>query len=275
MTSPQRTDIQALRGIAVLLVLAHHARVPLIHGGYLGVDIFFVLSGFLITTLVAREIRAGSFSFSGFYWRRAWRLLPAAYATLAICIGVAPFLLTNHEMREFVAQVWGAVTFTANFVLWQQTGYFERAAELKLLLHVWSLSIEEQYYFVLPALLFFLRPSKWLAAAVFLTVCSLALCIFVTYESPAAAFYWLPTRAWEMGLGSVAAMLAPRLNAVSFRGKQHVGLLGLLAVAALALFPLSKVHPGIDAYIACVATVGLVLLPTVWHERGPAARVAA
>lgn len=275
MTSPQRTDIQALRGIAVLLVLAHHARVPLIHGGYLGVDIFFVLSGFLITTLVAREIRAGSFSFSGFYWRRAWRLLPAAYATLAICIGVAPFLLTNHEMREFVAQVWGAVTFTANFVLWQQTGYFERAAELKLLLHVWSLSIEEQYYFVLPALLFFLRPSKWLAAAVFLTVCSLALCIFVTYESPAAAFYWLPTRAWEMGLGSVAAMLAPRLNAVSFRGKQHVGLLGLLAVAALALFPLSKVHPGIDAFIACVATVGLVLLPTVWLERGPAARVAA
>jgi peptidoglycan/LPS O-acetylase OafA/YrhL len=246
-----------------LLVLAHHARVPLIHGGYLGVDLFFVLSGFLITTLVAKEIKAGSFSFSGFYWRRAWRLLPAAYATLALCVAIAPFLVTNREMREFVAQVWGAVTFTANFVLWQQTGYFERAAELKPLLHVWSLSIEEQYYFVLPALLFFLRPSKWLAAAVLMTVCSFVLCIFVTYESPAAAFYWLPTRAWEMGLGSVAAVLAPRLHGLSFRGKQHVGLLGLLAIAGIALFPLSKVHPGVDALIACVATVGIVLLPTV------------
>ena len=276
MTSPQRIDIQGLRGIAVLLVLTHHARVPLVHGGYLGVDIFFVLSGFLITTLVAKEIRANAFSFSAFYWRRVWRLLPAAYVTVAICIGIAPILLTSYEMREFAEQVWGAVTFTANIVLWQQTGYFERAAELKPLLHVWSLSVEEQYYFLLPALLFFLRQSKWLAIALLMTVCSLVLCIFITQESPAAAFYWLPTRAWEMGMGSVAALLAPRLYQLAgFLGSQHLGLMGLFVLAGLALFPLSKVHPGVDAFIACVATVAIVLLPTVWLERGPAAKAFA
>ena len=195
MGSELRTDVQALRGIAVLMVLAHHAKVPLIRGGYLGVDIFFVLSGFLITALVAKDINASEFSFARFYWRRAWRLLPAVYATIALCIAAAPWLRTSYEMRDFVAQVWGAITFSANIVLWLQTGYFERAAELKPLLHVWSLSIEEQYYLLLPALLFFVGRAKWLRVASVVTAASLTACFFVSTESVAAAFYWVPTRA--------------------------------------------------------------------------------
>ncbi len=275
---PERLDIQALRGIAVLLVLAHHAKVPLIHGGYLGVDVFFVLSGFLITSLVARDIIAGEFSFVRFYWRRAWRLLPAVYATIALCIAAAPSLLTSYEMSDFVAQVWGAITFSANIVLWLQTGYFERGAELKPLLHVWSLSIEEQYYLLLPALLFFVGRSRWLTVASLITAASLTACFFVSAQSVAAAFYWLPTRAWEMGMGSVAALLVPALQPFAQRRNRYLvlmGPLGLLAIAAVTLFPLSKVHPGIDAGIACVATVFILLFPSVLLSRGALAKAAA
>lgn len=275
---PDRLDIQALRGIAVLLVLAHHAKVPLVHGGYLGVDIFFVLSGFLITALVARDINAGVFSFARFYWRRAWRLLPAAYATIALCIAAAPTLLTSYEMRDFVAQVWGAITFSANIVLWLQTGYFERAAELKPLLHVWSLSIEEQYYLLLPALLYFVCRTKWLTVAAVISAASLTACFVVSAQSAAAAFYWLPTRAWEMSMGSVAALCAAAVQSFALRGKRYfalLGPLGLVAIAAVTLFPLSKVHPGIDAVVACAATVAIVLFPSVWLTRGALAHAAA
>jgi len=168
-----RGDIQSLRGIAVLLVLLHHAKAPPFQGGYLGVDIFFVVSGFLITNLVARAVLSGTFSFADFCWRRARRLLPAAYVTIATCIMLSPFLLTDLEIGDFTKQVFGSVTFTANIVLWLQTGYFERAAELKPLLHTWSLSIEEQYYLILPAALVFAPRKLWLPAAAGLTVLSL------------------------------------------------------------------------------------------------------
>ena len=113
METRYRRDIQSLRGIAVLLVLLHHAKMPPFQGGYLGVDIFFVISGFLITNLVARAVQGGTFNFADFYWRRARRLLPAAYVTIAICVLLAPLLLTDLEMNDLVKQVFGAVTFTA------------------------------------------------------------------------------------------------------------------------------------------------------------------
>lgn len=171
--SRYRVDIQALRGIAVLLVVAHHATLPLIRAGYLGVDIFFVVSGFVITTVVSRDIGGNTFSFVRFYWRRAWRLLPATYATVAACIVASMMLLTGREIHDFAQQVWGTVSFTANIVLWLQTGYFERAAALKPLLHVWSLSLEEQYYLLLPALLVLCRRSNWLITVALITTGSL------------------------------------------------------------------------------------------------------
>ena len=132
-----RTDIQALRGLAILLVVVYHSRLftPL-QAGYLGVDIFFVISGYLITGIIQRGLQAGTFSFAAFYGRRAKRLLPAAYVTLTFTIVFAPLFLTQSEMKDFVWQTIGTVTFTGNIALWKQTGYFEGAAHLKPLLHV-------------------------------------------------------------------------------------------------------------------------------------------
>lgn len=145
-----RIDIQAFRGFAVLVVVLYHARLNIISAGYLGVDIFFCISGFVITTMVAERIKSGNFSFADFYWSRARRLLPAAYVTFLAVALLAPLFLTSPELQQFKSQMFGALTFTANIALAKQVGYFDGAAELKPLLHTWSLAIEEQYYLLLP-----------------------------------------------------------------------------------------------------------------------------
>lgn len=276
MTLPRadRLDIQVLRGLAVLLVLAHHAKMPLVHGGYLGVDIFFVISGYLITALLVRDIDAGRFSFAHFYWRRAWRLLPALYVTVAFCIALAVILLRSVEMRDFTKQVIGAVTFTGNIALWLQTGYFEQAAELKPLLHVWSLSIEEQYYLLIPAAIVFLPKSLRLGAMCVATLLSVGLCFFLLGSKPGATFYLLPTRAWEMGVGTVAALLASRLPPGSARFK-FVGWLAVVGMLVLSVRPISKSHPGIDALLCCLFTAVILLIPLASLNRGPFARAVA
>jgi len=184
-----RVDIQALRGLAVLLVVLFHAQTPRIAGGYLGVDIFFVISGYLITTQVARAIQAGSFSFTDFYARRALRLFPAAYTVLFICLILSPWLLNSVEWDHFLQQLVGAVVFLANIVLWQQTDYFSPTAEYKVLLHMWSLSIEEQYYLLLPATLFFVNRRFWFSGAIIITIVSLILYSIAIEYKPISAFF--------------------------------------------------------------------------------------
>ncbi|MDG2571002.1 acyltransferase, partial [Vibrio parahaemolyticus] len=171
-----RADIQALRGIAVLLVVIYHANVGLFPAGYLGVDIFFVISGFLITGLIKTHLEEGRFSFREFYYRRAKRLLPAAYTVIALTTIAAPFFLSDIGLQEFKFQVLGAITFTGNIALWLQSDYFAQAAETKPLLHVWSLAIEEQYYLLLPAFLLATPARLWLRVVGLLLVISLALC---------------------------------------------------------------------------------------------------
>lgn len=151
-----RTDIQFLRGIAVLFVVLYHSGLGLLPEGYLGVDIFFVISGFLITKVIIEGLNENRFSFVEFYYRRAKRLLPALYSTLFFTTISGVFFLTQVQWSDYLDQLIGAITFTANFVLPGQTGYFEQASEGKPLLHIWSLSLEEQYYFLLPLFLFIL-----------------------------------------------------------------------------------------------------------------------
>jgi peptidoglycan/LPS O-acetylase OafA/YrhL len=155
-----RGDIQAARGIAIILVLLHHAHFPYSPGGFLGVDMFFVISGFLMTSFIDDALKNRSFTFMSFYTRRVKRLFPAAYATLAVTTLAAPFLLDSFELQSFAAQLLGSFTFTVNFVLWRQSDYFAHSADLKPLLHMWSLSIEEQFYIILP-LLMFLSPTRF------------------------------------------------------------------------------------------------------------------
>lgn len=252
-----RTDIQVLRGFAVLIVLFYHAKISFISAGYLGVDVFFVISGFLITRLIKNGIETGNFRFSDFYFRRAKRLLPAAYVTFLATALLAPFFLTSAEMVDFRAQMVGAVTFTANIVLWRQSGYFEGTAELKPLLHVWSLAIEEQYYFLLPAVLVFIPRRYWLRTAMIALFASLILCFVMVQRKPAAAFYLLPTRGWELTIGSVGALLV-----VGDRLHHLLKIVFWPALVALLVLPfmnLGTIHPGPGALLICLATLVLIL----------------
>ena len=251
-----RADIQALRGYAVLIVLFYHAKIGFLQAGYLGVDIFFVISGFLITRLVKNSLERGDFSFSEFYFRRAKRLLPAAYVTFFVTALLTPFFLSSSEMIDFRMQMLGAVTFIGNIVLWQQSGYFGGAAGLKPLLHVWSLAIEEQYYFILPAFLFFLPRRYWKPATAFVLVCSFALCLFLVQKKAAATFYLLPTG----GGNSICSVGA--LFTINGRWEKVLKLMFSPALAALLLLPTIKIagyHPGPDAFLICLATLIVIL----------------
>src|ERR1700721_4089064 len=141
---PSREEIDWLRAIAVLAVVAFHFEAPAVFGGFVGVDIFFVISGYLITGIIQSELQAGAFSFARFYERRVRRLLPALYAMVALTTIPAFHYLLTSECQEFFRSITAVVTFTSNFFFWFQTGYFDYAAVEKPLLHPWSLAVEAQ-----------------------------------------------------------------------------------------------------------------------------------
>ena len=255
--SAYRTDIQALRGLAVLFVLIHHAYPGLIRAGFLGVDIFFVVSGYLITGIIRRNLLNHTFTFADFYFRRAKRLLPAAYVVfLATALCAFPFL-SSLELIDFGKQLLGAVTFTGNVALWLQTGYFDTSATLKPLLHVWSLAIEEQYYLLLPAALAFTPVRWWLRGAVVLLLISLVLCLVLAPVKPAATFYLLPTRGWELAIGSIGA-----LGMQGARLREWIIKLFWPALVALVAIPIlgqGGSHPGLSALLVCISTLVVIL----------------
>ncbi|WP_243369664.1 acyltransferase family protein [Microvirga solisilvae] len=253
-----RGDIQALRGWAVALVVVEHAKIGLLPQGYLGVDVFFVISGFLITGILARSIEAGTFNFKDFYFRRARRILPAAYVTIVLTALAAIWFLTSVEINDFKAQVLGAVTFSINFVLWSQTDYFAVEADLKPLLHMWSLAIEEQYYILLPALMMLTPVRYWRAMMGSLFVVSLALCIVWARYDATGAFYMLPTRAWELAIGSLGAIYVKQAQkyAPVWRVLYWPALATLIVLPAISV---DLPHPGVPAIAVCLATLVILL----------------
>ena len=261
-----RRDIQALRGFAVLVVVFYHGKISFFSAGYRGVDVFFVISGFLITRMIKHAIENDRFRFSDFYFRRAKRLLPAAYVTFLVTALLAPLFLTSLEMNQLPAQMAGAVTFTANFVLWQQQGYFHGAAELIPLLHVWSLAIEEQYYFILPALLVFVPRRFWLRGAMLVLLASLAL--FLVRIDNESTFFLLPGRAWELMIGSVGALIVPgeRLR----RALKILFWPALVVLLTLPVVSFTVYRPGPEVVLICLATIIIILAHHPLLSVGPA-----
>ena len=212
MTFKYREDIDWLRAIAVVSVVAFHFETP-VYGGFVGVDIFFVISGYLITGILQSELRSGTFSFARFYERRVRRLLPALYAMVALtAIPTFHYLLVS-ERAEFFRSVASVVTFTSNFFFWFQTGYFDHAAVEKPLLHTWSLAVEEQFYLALPVMLWGLvlamrgRRFALPVALGALSLASFALSIWLMKSGrSASAFFMSPPRAWEFLVGGIIAV---------------------------------------------------------------------
>ena len=203
-----RREIDGLRAVAVLPVIFFHSGFEIFSGGFVGVDVFFVISGYLITTIIINEMDGGTFSLLNFYERRARRILPALFFVVLCCLPVAWYLLMPLEMKDFSQSLVAVATFSSNILFWRESGYFSAPSELKPLLHTWSLAVEEQFYILFPLFLmaawrFGKRAIVW--ALVVVSVISMTLAQWGAYNHPSAAFYLLPARAWELLIGSLAA----------------------------------------------------------------------
>ncbi len=230
-----RGDVQVLRGFAVCAVIVFHAGLGIAPSGYLGVDIFFVVSGYLIGGIVLRDRAAGRFAFGPFYRRRIRRLAPAGFVTLAATVAAARLLLTTSAYERFWPQLLGALSFSTNVILWCQINYFNDLAQTEPLLHIWSLAVEEQFYLVFPIALRVCPRLWWIPAIGIATTASLAAYLILYPRSPGAAFYLLPMRAWEIGFGVLAAgwRMPPAIQAGLVRWRATA----LLTIAAVPFVP--------------------------------------
>ncbi len=205
-----RAEIDGLRALAVIPVLFFHAGFSFFRGGYIGVDIFFVISGYLITGIIQREIKKQQFSLLSFYERRARRILPALFFICLICIPFAYLWMIPFELKAFSDSLISIIFFSSNVYFWQDSEYFSAAAELKPLLHTWSLSVEEQYYVIFPIFLLLLKKFKHstlLLSILILSLLSLLLSEYASTHFSTANFYLLPTRVWELGMGALLAIV--------------------------------------------------------------------
>lgn len=258
-----RREIDGLRALAVLPVILFHAGFETFSGGFVGVDVFFVISGYLITTIILAELEQGKFSIVGFYERRARRILPALFLVMLICIPFAWFWLLPSDMKNFSQSLIAVSVFASNILFWHESGYFDTAAELKPLLHTWSLAVEEQYYVLFPLflMLFWKLGKRWILVTLgLLFVASLAMAQWAAYAMPAAAFFLLPARGWELLIGALAAFYLSQANRDDFgKGLSECG--GWLGVALIlfAVFAYSDTTP-FPGFYALVPTLGTVLI---------------
>ena len=203
-----RREIDGLRAVAVLPVILFHAGFTPFSGGYVGVDVFFVISGYLITSILLNEVESGDFSIARFYERRARRILPALFFVMLCCLPFAWMWMLPSELKDFSKSIIAVIFFASNILFWREEGYFAPSAELKPLLHTWSLAVEEQYYVLFP--IFLLFAWRFGRERAFWSVCALAAISLVASEwgwrsNSSANFYLAPTRAWELLTGSICA----------------------------------------------------------------------
>lgn len=255
-----RPDIDGLRAVAVLPILFNHAGVRGFGGGYIGVDIFFVISGFLITGIVTRDIALGRFSVAEFYRRRVLRIFPALFVMLALVSVVALLALMPGELVRFARSVAATTLFVSNIFFFSEVGYFDLSAHAKPLLHTWSLGIEEQFYILWPLMLALVgagRTRLQRGMVIGVSLISLVVADAMVRTDMAAAFYLLPARAWELGLGGMLAVFPHRIRARWIN--EALALLGvLLIVYAIRRFAPPIAFPGLTALVPCLGAALLI-----------------
>ena len=284
MATPRyRPDIDGLRALAIVPVVAFHAFPTWVPGGFVGVDVFFVISGYLISSIILTSLAAGTFSFSGFYARRIRRIFPALVVVLIACGVWGWFALFASDYARLGKHIAGGAGFVSNFVFWNEAGYFDAASDTKPLLHLWSLGIEEQFYLLWPLLLFigWRRAAALPYAIALILAASLLTNVIQVRSDQVAAFYSPWTRLWELMLGSALAYLAliglpELLRGVSTRALSvWNGLRGVAAVLGLSLvaFAIVAFNAGTSfpGWRAGIPTAGTALLiasgPDAWLNR--------
>lgn len=263
-----RRDVDGLRAVAVVPVVLYHAGLTWVPGGFVGVDLFFVISGYLITSILVNDITAGKFSLLRFYERRIRRLFPALYVVLLATFTAALFVLLPVPFAAFSRSVVATVIFGSNILFWRETSYFGGTASETPLLHTWSLAVEEQFYLLFPLFLILaIRycQSTWKVMIWPLLLVSFVLSAWMVKVAPAASFYLLPPRAWELLIGAVLAIGAvPRIrNQALAEGAAALGLV-LIAWGVLT-FSHDTVFPGPNALFPCFGAA-LILHAGAEHE---------
>ena len=275
-TNTYRPDIDGLRSLAVLSVLIFHAFPHLIPGGFVGVDVFFVISGFLISSLIKNDLIGDSFSLKTFYRRRIKRIFPALCLVLSLSLLLGWVIMTPQEYEQLGTHIAASAGFIPNFIFWKEAGYFDKEAILKPLLHLWSLGVEEQFYVIWPAVLFLgwrilksnLHSLWWFC--VLLLLLSLGFSLFQLGKNPVADFYSPLTRFWELALGGTLA-LRPNLSHIGDRKLTLIaGWLGLCCIfIAIFTFNENTPFPGHYALLPCLGAFGIIYSGTTTLGRQP------
>ena len=262
-----RREIDGLRALAVMPVLFFHAGFQNFSGGYIGVDIFFVISGYLITSIIINDLHLGTFSILTFYERRARRILPALFLVMLASLPFAWLWLSPTGLQDFSKSVVAVSLFLSNILFWKEAGYFATANELKPLFHTWSLAVEEQYYVLFPIFLMLAwrLGRHWVIAILSMaTLVSLAASEWALTRYTSASFYLLPTRGWELLIGALAALyLMPKQTSqqpINLPLHQAASLLGLLMITyGVFAFDRYTPFPGVNALMPTIGAVLIVL----------------
>jgi peptidoglycan/LPS O-acetylase OafA/YrhL len=258
-----RPEIDGLRALAVTPVILFHAGFPAFGGGFVGVDVFFVISGYLITSIIVTELKEHNFSLLRFYERRVRRILPALFFVMLICIPFAWLWFIPSDFVDFSNSLVAVSLFSSNILFWREAGYFETANELKPLLHTWSLAVEEQYYVIFPIFLMLTWKlgKKWIASILlFVLITSLFVAQWGAFNKPTLTFYLLPTRSWELLIGAMTAFyLADRSEREIYaKVDQYMSMVGLLLIVySVFFFDRQTPFPG---FYALVPTIGASLI---------------
>ncbi len=255
-----RPEIDGLRALAVVPIILFHAGFELVSGGFVGVDIFFVISGYLITTILIEDIENKRFNIVNFYERRARRILPALFFVMLVCIPFAWMWMLPDPLENFGQSLVAATLSANNVLLYLTSGYWDLASEFKPLLHTWSLGVEEQYYLLFPLLLLLtwrFGKSVVILSIVVITFLSLALSGWLSSKNPEAAFFLIHTRAWELFAGSISAFIVQRQGV---QNNNSLSLLGLTSIIfSIFFFDETTPFPGVYALVPVLGAVLLVL----------------